>query len=190
MAAADAKPGGNNSLLQFQNQKLSAQLEVQRKEINDLEKQVEALRKKEVDYADTLLCVNRFWNQLNTDILVLCGRLGVAPPLSNGQKVEEAPQAEVKKEQKSKERPCVPDPFLQRLLDSGSAAADEARKLKKEISEEATDVEEQLAARCIATKAGLAVVLDTLEAEQQRKRESTATLASSVDDPELKERVS
>jgi hypothetical protein len=85
MAASENKPGGpNNSLLQFQNQKLSAQLEVQRKEITELESKVEELKKKEGDYADTLLCVNRLWNQLQSDIQLLCTRAGQSKEEKDG----------------------------------------------------------------------------------------------------------
>jgi hypothetical protein len=190
MATADLKQGGpNNSLLQFQNQKLSAQLEVQRKEINKLENQVEDFKRKEVDYADTLLCVTRYWNQMNSDIQFLCRRLNLAPPTDNGQTVNVKPEVEVKKEHKAKGRPFVPDPFLERLLHKDSAAADEVQELQREIWDEATDVEEQLAARCAATKACFALVLDAIEAEQKKKREDIATLASSADNPELTERV-
>lgn len=190
MATAEVKQGGpNNSLLQFQNQKLSAQLEVKRKEINELENQVEELKKKRAAYADTLLCVNRYWNQLHSDLEILCRRLNTAPPTDNG-KVEEKPEVQVKKENKAKDRGCLPDPFLERLLRQDSAAVDETQQLRRDICDEATDVEEQLAARCSASKACLARVLDTIDAERTRKHEDTVTLASSADDPELKERVS
>eukprot|EP00884_Botryococcus_braunii_P022341 jgi/Botrbrau1/8791/Bobra.0330s0022.1 len=83
----------------------------------------------------------------------------------------------------------MPDPFLERLLQQDSAAVDEAQQLRKEIWDEATNVEEQLAARCTTTRACLVSVLDTIDAEQKRKHEDAATLATNANDPELKERV-
>lgn len=94
MATTESKPGApNSSLLQFQNQKLSAQLEVQRKEITELESKVEELKKKEGDYADTLLCVNRLWNQVQSDIQLLCTRAGQGEEKAAGGAGEDAPSS-------------------------------------------------------------------------------------------------
>ena len=60
--------------LQFQNGKLSAQLEVQRNQISDLEARVEGHETKKTAYADTLLTVNSLWGQLNADIQSLSQR--------------------------------------------------------------------------------------------------------------------
>lgn len=60
--------------LQFQNGKLSAQLEVQRSQISELESRLEAQDAKHSAYADTLLTVNGLWSQLNTDIQNLATR--------------------------------------------------------------------------------------------------------------------
>jgi hypothetical protein len=62
------------STLRFQNGKLSAQLQVQRNQISDLESKLEQQDAKRDAYADTLLTVNSLWNQLNTDIRFLSSR--------------------------------------------------------------------------------------------------------------------
>ncbi len=59
------------STLQFQNGKLSAQLQVQRSQISDLEAKLESQDAKRDAYADTLLTVNSLWSELNADIRLL-----------------------------------------------------------------------------------------------------------------------
>ncbi|CAI5947769.1 unnamed protein product [Closterium sp. NIES-65] len=51
------------SVLQFQNQKLSQQLEVQKERIHELESRFEDLKARQSDYDDTLMTVNSAWNQ-------------------------------------------------------------------------------------------------------------------------------
>lgn len=72
--AEKAKVEQKLQTLQFQNGKLSAQLEVQRSQISDLEGRLEAQDAKQSAYADTLLTVNGLWSQLNTDIQNLAAR--------------------------------------------------------------------------------------------------------------------
>ncbi len=69
--AEKAKAEQKMQTLQFQNGKLSAQLEVQRAQITDLEGRIEAQEAKQGAYADTLLTVNSLWTQLNADIQAL-----------------------------------------------------------------------------------------------------------------------
>jgi E3 ubiquitin-protein ligase BRE1 len=66
--AEKAKVEQKLQTLQFQNGKLSAQLEVQRSQISELETRIEAQDAKQSSYADTLLTVNSLWSQLNADI--------------------------------------------------------------------------------------------------------------------------
>ena len=66
--AEKAKVEQKLQTLQFQNGKLSAQLEVQRSQIAELETRIEAQDAKQSSYADTLLTVNSLWSQLNADI--------------------------------------------------------------------------------------------------------------------------
>lgn len=65
--------------LQFQNGKLSAQLEVQRSQIAELEGRLEAQETNRGAYADTLLTVNSLWSQLNADIQSLATRATKVP---------------------------------------------------------------------------------------------------------------
>ena len=74
--AEKAKVEQKLQTLQFQNGKLSAQLEVQRSQIAELETRIEAQDAKQSSYADTLLTVNSLWSQLNADIQHLGTRAG------------------------------------------------------------------------------------------------------------------
>jgi hypothetical protein len=51
-------------MLQYQNQKLAQQLDVQRTEISVLEGKCNSLRSKQASYDDTLVTINRIWNQV------------------------------------------------------------------------------------------------------------------------------
>lgn len=53
------------SVLQFQNQKLAQQLDVQRSEISFLEGKFSQLKNKQSAYDDTLMIVNRVWHQVS-----------------------------------------------------------------------------------------------------------------------------
>ena len=52
-------------MLQYQNQKLAQQLEVQRDEIHNLEEKFSQLKTKQAKYDETLVVVNRVWNQVS-----------------------------------------------------------------------------------------------------------------------------
>jgi E3 ubiquitin-protein ligase BRE1 len=52
------------AMLQYQNQKLAQQLDVQRTEIGVLEGKCNSLRSKQASYDDTLVTINRIWNQV------------------------------------------------------------------------------------------------------------------------------
>jgi E3 ubiquitin-protein ligase BRE1 len=51
-------------MLQYQNHKLAQQLEHQRSEISALESKCSQFKSKQASYDDTLITVNRAWNQV------------------------------------------------------------------------------------------------------------------------------
>lgn len=53
------------------NAKLSAQVQVQRKQINDLEDQLRKLEDQKDDWKETILCLQRVWEELNSSIAFL-----------------------------------------------------------------------------------------------------------------------
>ncbi|KAJ8635964.1 hypothetical protein MRB53_010231 [Persea americana] len=64
------------AVLQCQNQKLVQQLDAQRNEMHILEGKFKELKEKQVSYDDTLITVNKLWNQLNDDLILLGLRAG------------------------------------------------------------------------------------------------------------------
>ena len=54
----------DSTMLQYQNNKLAQQLEVQRNEISVLESKLSQLRSKQVTFDDNLSTINRVWNQV------------------------------------------------------------------------------------------------------------------------------
>lgn len=64
------------AVLQYQNQKLVQQLDVQKHELHDLEDKLKELRDKQASYDDMLITVNRLWNQLVDDLILLGVRAG------------------------------------------------------------------------------------------------------------------
>ena len=61
-------------MLQYQNNKLAQQLEVQRNEISVLESKLSQLRSKQVTFDDNLSTINRVWNQVGGSFIfhLLC----------------------------------------------------------------------------------------------------------------------
>ncbi|XP_068659887.1 E3 ubiquitin-protein ligase BRE1-like 2 isoform X2 [Aristolochia californica] len=64
------------AILQLQNQKLVQQLDVQKNEIHTLEGKFKELKGKQISYDETLITVNRLWNQLVDDLILLGVRAG------------------------------------------------------------------------------------------------------------------
>lgn len=58
------------AVLQCQNQKLVQQLDAQRNEMHILEGKFKELKDKQVSYDDTLITVNKLWNQVNLSIFL------------------------------------------------------------------------------------------------------------------------
>lgn len=51
-------------MLQYQNQKLVQQLEVQKQELHDLEDKLKELKRGQTSYDDFLITINQLWNQV------------------------------------------------------------------------------------------------------------------------------
>jgi len=61
-------PLGGKTLLKDKNAKLSAQVAVQRKELNRLQQKLQELEDKELQWEDTIACLNTVWEELNLSI--------------------------------------------------------------------------------------------------------------------------
>ncbi|KAK1429082.1 hypothetical protein QVD17_11282 [Tagetes erecta] len=64
------------TVLQYQNQKLVQQLEVQKQELHDLEDKLKELKQGQTSYDDFLITINQLWNQLDDDLILLGARVG------------------------------------------------------------------------------------------------------------------
>ncbi|KAL3519014.1 hypothetical protein ACH5RR_021603 [Cinchona calisaya] len=64
------------ALLQYQNQRLVQQLDVQKHELLDLEAKMKELRDKQSSYDSLLITLNRLWNQLDDELVLLGVRAG------------------------------------------------------------------------------------------------------------------
>lgn len=52
------------AVLQYENQKLVRQLDVQKQELHDLEEKMKELKVKQAAYDDILISINRLWNKV------------------------------------------------------------------------------------------------------------------------------
>ncbi|KAF8010452.1 hypothetical protein BT93_J1170 [Corymbia citriodora subsp. variegata] len=79
---SNASPADNRtvdaSVLQYENQKLVQQLDIQKQGLHDLEAKIKGLREKQTSYDDTLIKVSQHWNQLVDDLVLLGVRAGGA----------------------------------------------------------------------------------------------------------------
>ncbi|PWA91835.1 histone mono-ubiquitination 2 [Artemisia annua] len=143
MARVDA------TVLQYQNQKLVQQLEVQKQELHDMEDKIKQLKQGQTSYDDALITMNRLWSQLDDDLILLGARAGA------GQSALEALQ------RADSSRDSVPscpaeEIFLCRLLKSDS--------IGKDGSEESLAyIKEALALRHSSTLELMKLIEDTIQ---------------------------
>ncbi|KAK7826783.1 e3 ubiquitin-protein ligase bre1-like 2 [Quercus suber] len=78
--AAATSPSTNKTVdatvLQYQNQKLLQQIDIQKQELHDIEARIKELKDKQSSYDDILIVVNQLWNQLVDDLILLGVRAG------------------------------------------------------------------------------------------------------------------
>lgn len=158
-------------MLQYQNQKLSQQLEVQKVEIHELEERFAQLRDKQAKYDETLMMVNRAWNELVEDLELLASRPSLG---ANGVRNQElSNHSEV-----SCPKSVPPDQtFLYRLLQAG--ALDSSDGTGNFDSSEA-HIDATLAARRNATAKILTRVVQSIELQRQRNEELTLCLKKAI----------
>lgn len=64
------------AVLQYKNQQLVQQLDIQKHDLHDLETKIKELKEKQTSYDDVLIKVNQLWNQLVDDLILLGVRAG------------------------------------------------------------------------------------------------------------------
>jgi len=182
-AIADKAHEQQIQILSFQNSKLSEQLATQKEQIRLLEDNVHKYEEEKKKFSDTLLCVNRIWQQFNRDIKTLCARNDRAPDAAGtaaaGQAdaamadAAAAPQQDDQDGEDEQHEPLVWDsfdPFLARLLQGDAASSNKLiKKHTQAYLSDLSTVEEALHARAAA---GLEALGGLLDAIQDRSRTS------------------
>lgn len=135
--------------LQQRNSKLHAELKATEVASAELEQKITALKEEQSSYADVLLCVNRFWDQLNEDVAYLCKRLA---------EFSEAASDELQKR--------IPDPFLWQLVAGHSRAEKEVRDREEELFRDASDVEKALTRRSQQMHTALSKLVERMTADR------------------------
>lgn len=167
-------------ILKHQNTKLCEQLATKKEQIKALEGNVHKYEEEKKKFADTLLCVNRIWQQFTGDIQTLAKRnqgtptaaassptaaiaaaaAQAAAAVAAGEKAEEAAadaEADILVWDSF-------DPFLARLLQGDAASSNKLlKKHTQAYLSELSTVEEALHARAAAGLEALGALLDAIE---------------------------
>lgn len=154
------------SLLQLQNQKLVQQLDAQKNEMHILEGKFKELKDKQASYDQTLITVNKIWNQLVDDLILLGLRAGgYEKGLQALDRVDHSRGTTLS---------CPPEEtFLCQLLGVGSIECNE-------VSGTIKYVEEALAARHSFTMELMKYLEETIDAQKTKTESLSITIGGRV----------
>ncbi|KAH9292409.1 hypothetical protein KI387_042399 [Taxus chinensis] len=159
------------AVLQYQNQKLSQQLEAQKNEFHALESKFNQLKNKQADYDDTLIVVNRVWKQLVDDLELLAIRAGGS---TNGFKVLDLSGTF----EDGKSASCPPEAtFLCRLLE----ASDSQRSVTNAST---TEVENALMTRHASTMNVMQILIKAIDSHRAKNEELSLILRGKLTEDE------
>ncbi|KAG0550731.1 hypothetical protein BDA96_01G363600 [Sorghum bicolor] len=144
----------DSTALQYENQKLVQQLEAQKSEMYALERKFKELRDEQCSYDKTLISLNKLWNQLIDDLVLLGVRAG--GDLDNLQALDHEELSEESLESCPSE-----EIFLLRLLKSSNIRDNSDTSLLE-------FVEEALAFRCSATITLMKSLQETISSQQAK----------------------
>ncbi|VVB00218.1 unnamed protein product [Arabis nemorensis] len=157
------------TVLQCQNQKLVQQLDLQKKQLYDVETKIEELQINQTSYDDELISVNRIWNQLVDDLVLLGVRAGANQ--------EALKYLDIAEKKRGSVPPCAADEmFLCRLLQVDFVNT-------RNSDEVVRKVEEALALRHSSTLELMGVFENTI-ATQRAKVESISQNLRAVNSAE------
>jgi E3 ubiquitin-protein ligase BRE1 len=154
-------------ILKHQNTKLCEQLSSKKEQIQALEANVQKYEEEKKKFADTLLCVNRIWQQFTSDVQTLCVRNRDGAPDAADPADPAEPSTAAAGDAAAEDDDLVWDsfdPFLARLLQGDAASS--SRELKKHTQtyvNELSDVERALHARAAAGLEALGKLLDAMQ---------------------------
>ncbi|KAF9587252.1 hypothetical protein IFM89_039533 [Coptis chinensis] len=148
------------AVLQYQNQKLVQQLDAQKHELHDLEDRLRELRSKQSSYDDSLIAVNKLWNQLVDDLVLLGIQAG-----GNEDRLQAMDSSD---RSRGSTMSCPPEEiFLCRILDSGPFESN---------GDVGKYVEEALSARHSSTLDLMKSLVDTLDSRRARAKSLASAL--------------
>lgn len=198
-AIADKAHEQQIQILSFQNSKLSEQLATQKEQIRLLEENVHKYEEEKKKFSDTLLCVNRIWQQFNRDIKTLCARndtaqdaAGTAAAGQADASMADAAAAPQQDDREGEEEhdPLVWDsfdPFLARLLQGDAASSNKLiKKHTQAYLSDLSTVEEALHARAAAGLDALGSLLDAIQDRSRASAERQEALRQLSTDEALK----
>lgn len=134
---------------------LLVQLKLKNKEIASYEHRLSKHEAQEKEYAQMLMCVNRLWDQLTSDIATLCEQHGIQP--------EQQPEASTSGASED-DLSAIDDLFLRHLLAGHPSSLKAALENVDAVDGELDDVERALQQRAQRTLAPLAALLRSLDA--------------------------
>jgi E3 ubiquitin-protein ligase BRE1 len=172
-------------VLTHQNQRLAVQLEEKRRDNRILEDKVAEYESKEAEYSQTLLSVNRLWEQLQSDLQ----HLAAAACASDADGADEGKAGEAASNSGRPTASSSSDPFLARLL-CGTVPAATTKAVadgQRQLNGSRTEVEEALGERAVRTQQALSSVLEALRAAQKGREALAQQLADGSGDEALKQ---
>lgn len=184
----------NIQILQFRNQKLSEQLASLKEQIKNLEGSVSKHDEEKKQYADTMLCVGRIWNQLNADVQSLCVRCAGSTANPAVKQEDAGAGAATKTEEQEEEEELEAweafDPYLRRLLANNEAVTAADRKsIKRSVQDyqhELSDVEQTLHQQATASLQALSQLLQQLQQRTEAANQQLERLRQLPADEALK----
>nr|GMD19320.1 E3 ubiquitin-protein ligase BRE1-like 2 isoform X1 [Ipomoea batatas] len=156
LSSSDSKPV-DAAVLQYENQKLVRQLDVQKQELHDLEEKMKELQVKQAAYDDILISINRLWNKVDDNMILLGAKVGADPRALQSLSHADHSRGSIPS--------CLAEEmFLCRILNkdfiesSGSGVS-------------ITDVKEALDFRCSYTRELMTSLKDALDAQSSKLEE-------------------
>eukprot|EP00798_Chlamydomonas_sp_ICE-L_P003932 gene3932-14009_t len=160
------------------NGRLSVLLEEKRRESKVLEERVVKSEHRENEYVETLLTVDRIWDQLSQDIVTACSAS------NNGVAEDDGKSAGATTTASST---SITDPFLRRLLRAADPAAlKPVQDACKKLDAGRGDVETALQDRAQGTKSALSKLLARVQEITDKQDATTAQLLAMAPDAALR----
>jgi chromosome segregation ATPase len=165
--------------LTFKNRQFKKNHAVVKAQLDEKVEEVKALKQQDEQRAESFLCINRLWEQLNDELAHLAARLDVQ---LDQQEPSDAEVAEV-----TAAAQAISDPYLRRLLVGDPSSIKAVKKAYGTLQGGLSDAEKALIERSKATAEAFARVLDAVQQQSRYSSSLAAQIAGSEADAALKE---